>query len=182
MHLEGSGFLLRPWRSGDEPSLVEQANDREVWINLTDSFPHPYTLEAARAWIDLAGGRDSSRTALAIEIDGAAAGGIGFTRKEGVYSRMAEIGYWLGQKYWGRGIATEAVVRVTDSGRGIPPEALPHVFDRFYRVDKARSQAEGGAGLGLAIAKWIAEGHGGSIRVDSQADRGTTFTVELPAR
>jgi two-component system sensor histidine kinase CiaH len=76
----------------------------------------------------------------------------------------------------------KAVVRVTDSGRGISPEALPHIFDRFYRVDRARSHAEGGAGLGLAIAKWIADGHGGSIHVESQADKGTTFIVELTAR
>jgi len=76
----------------------------------------------------------------------------------------------------------KAVVRVRDSGSGIPPEAIPHVFDRFYRADKARSRAEGGAGLGLAIAKWIVEGHRGSIRVDSDPGRGTTFSVELPIR
>jgi len=74
----------------------------------------------------------------------------------------------------------KAVVRVRDSGSGIPPEALPHVFDRFYRADKARSRAEGGAGLGLAIAKWIVESHRGSIRVDSSPGTGTTFTAELP--
>jgi signal transduction histidine kinase len=74
----------------------------------------------------------------------------------------------------------KAVLRVRDSGSGIPPEALPHVFDRFYRADKARSQAEGGAGLGLAIAKWIVESHRGSIGVDSHPGTGTTFTVELP--
>ncbi len=74
----------------------------------------------------------------------------------------------------------QAVVQVTDSGPGIPPEALPHIFDRFYRADKARSHAEGGAGLGLAIAKWIVDGHGGSIRVDSRVGEGTSFTVELP--
>jgi signal transduction histidine kinase len=76
----------------------------------------------------------------------------------------------------------KAVVRVRDSGSGIPPEALPHVFDRFYRADKARSQAEGGAGLGLAIAKWIVESHRGSIRVDSYPGTGTTFTMEIPVR
>lgn len=74
----------------------------------------------------------------------------------------------------------KAVLRVRDSGSGIPPEALPHVFDRFYRADKARSQAEGGAGLGLAIAKWIVESHRGSMGVDSHPGTGTTFTVELP--
>lgn len=76
----------------------------------------------------------------------------------------------------------KAVLQVRDSGSGIPPEALPHVFDRFYRADKARSRAEGGTGLGLAIAKWIVEGHRGSIRVDSYPGIGTTFTVELPIR
>jgi len=74
----------------------------------------------------------------------------------------------------------KAVVRVRDSGSGIPPETLPHIFDRFYRADKARSRAEAGAGLGLAIAKWIVEGHRGSIRVDSYPGTGTTVTVELP--
>jgi two-component system sensor histidine kinase CiaH len=75
----------------------------------------------------------------------------------------------------------KATVRVSDTGRGIPPEALPHVFDRFYRVDKARSREAGGTGLGLAIARWIAEAHGGSIRAESAPGVGTTFTVELPA-
>jgi len=75
----------------------------------------------------------------------------------------------------------KAILRVSDTGRGIPADALPHVFDRFYRVDKARSREAGGTGLGLAIARWIAEAHGGSIRVESTPGVGTTLTVELPA-
>ncbi len=74
----------------------------------------------------------------------------------------------------------KVMIRVTDSGRGIPPETIPHIFDRFYRADRARSRSEGGAGLGLAIAKWIVEAHKGSIHADSKLDQGTTFTVELP--
>ena len=70
---------------------------------------------------------------------------------------------------------------VADNGHGIPAADMPHVFDRFYRVDKARSREMGGTGLGLAIARWIAEEHGGSIRLKSTAGEGTTVTVELPA-
>ncbi|MBP6017058.1 MAG: HAMP domain-containing protein [Candidatus Promineofilum sp.] len=69
---------------------------------------------------------------------------------------------------------------VSDTGIGIPPEDLPHIFDRFYRVDKARSRAQGGSGLGLAIAKWIVQAHGGAIQVDSTVGQGTTFRITLP--
>jgi heavy metal sensor kinase len=73
-----------------------------------------------------------------------------------------------------------AVIRVQDSGVGIPEEEQGKIFERFYRVDKARSRAHGGAGLGLAIAQWIVAQHGGSIQVESQAGQGATFRVELP--
>jgi signal transduction histidine kinase len=74
----------------------------------------------------------------------------------------------------------KAVVSITDTGIGIPEEHLPFVFDRFYRVDKARTNAEGGTGLGLAIAQSIAKMHGGEIGVESQAGAGTTVRVTLP--
>jgi heavy metal sensor kinase len=72
-----------------------------------------------------------------------------------------------------------ACLEVADTGIGITPEHLPHIFDRFYRVDKARSRTSGGTGLGLAIVKGIAEQHGGKVTVTSQPDKGSTFTVWL---
>ena len=73
-----------------------------------------------------------------------------------------------------------ATIAVADTGIGIPPEHLPHLFERFYRVDAARSRDEGGTGLGLAIAAWIARAHGGGIAVTSTVGGGSTFSVRLP--
>jgi len=73
-----------------------------------------------------------------------------------------------------------AVLRVRDTGPGIPADELPRIFDRFYRVDAARTRSSGGAGLGLAISQEIAQAHGGRIEVSSEANRGTVFTVHLP--
>ena len=86
-----------------------------------------------------------------------------------------------GQVSVGWSVAENQVeVWVRDNGIGIPQVDIPFIFDRFYRVDKARGRSEGGVGLGLAISRWIAEAHGGSIRVESAPGEGSTFTVVLP--
>jgi two-component system phosphate regulon sensor histidine kinase PhoR len=75
---------------------------------------------------------------------------------------------------------SRAVLQVADTGEGIPAGELPRIFERFYRVDKARARRTGGTGLGLAIVRHVAEAHGGTVRADSELARGTTFTVTLP--
>jgi len=75
----------------------------------------------------------------------------------------------------------DAEIRVIDTGSGIPQADLPHVFERFYRADKARSRALGGTGLGLSIVKHIVQLHGGSVRAESRLGAGSTFIVRLPS-
>ncbi len=77
---------------------------------------------------------------------------------------------------------SEVYVKVKDNGVGIPEEAQEHVFDRFYRVDKARSREHGGTGLGLAIAKEIVEQHGGTIRLKSAVGVGSEITIAFPVK
>jgi two-component system phosphate regulon sensor histidine kinase PhoR len=73
-------------------------------------------------------------------------------------------------------------VRVADNGTGIPPEALPHIFERFYRVEKGRGRASGGTGLGLSIVKHIVQSHGGTVHAESEFGKGTTIVLRLPLR
>ena len=99
--------VLRPWTPVDKASLIANANNRNVWRNLADVFPHPYTEADADAWFRVAGSPDRS-IKLAIELDGIAIGGIGARAGEGIFVRSAHFGYWLGEPYWGRGLATAA--------------------------------------------------------------------------
>ncbi len=79
-----------------------------------------------------------------------------------------------------RVIGAQAEITVSDTGQGIAPADLPHIFERFYRVDKARTRADGGAGLGLAIVQWVVEAHWGEIDVESRPGEGSTFRIRLP--
>jgi ribosomal-protein-alanine N-acetyltransferase len=101
------GCVLRPWAPADKASLIANANNRNVWRNLADVFPHPYTEADADAWLRSAGppGRHLS---FAIERDGLAVGGIGARAGDGIFARTAHFGYWLGEAHWGHGIMTAA--------------------------------------------------------------------------
>jgi ribosomal-protein-alanine N-acetyltransferase len=113
MELNLGHFTIRPWRHGDEQSLVRHANNRKIWLNVRDRFPHPYTLADAEKWIKHATTEKSSAD-FAIAVDDAAVGGISIFLQTDIFRRSAEIGYWLGEEFWGRGIATEAVRAMTE--------------------------------------------------------------------
>jgi RimJ/RimL family protein N-acetyltransferase len=113
MNLECEVCVIRSWREGDEESLVHQANNRKIWLNLRDRFPHPYTLADAKWWVQHAKDQNPE-TDFAIEVDGRAAGGISLILHDDIERCSAEIGYWLGESYWGRGIMTAALKSVTE--------------------------------------------------------------------
>ena len=106
---------LRPWRTSDRASLLRYANDRDVWRNLRDRFPHPYTERDADEWLSLVTSEDPPIGIYAIEVDGEAAGTIAVEPGPDIERWCWEIGYWLGQPFWGRGIVTEAVIAVSDA-------------------------------------------------------------------
>lgn len=112
MHLHCSTCTIRSWRPGDVGSLVVHANDQEVARQLRDRFPHPYTRTDAVKFIQFAIEEASGN--LAIEVDGAAVGAIGYIPGADIERFSAEIGYWLGRSYWGRGIATDALRTLTE--------------------------------------------------------------------
>lgn len=112
MHLSLTTCAVRSWERSDVDSLVLHANNRNIWINLRDRFPHPYTKSDARIFIrEMRAARPE--TGFAIAVGGAAVGSIEFVLKVDVERVSAEIGYWLGEAFWGRGITTDALVAVT---------------------------------------------------------------------
>lgn len=113
MELKLERCTIRNFREGDEPSLVRHANNRKIWRNLRDRFPHPYVLDDAIWWIQYANST-TPVTNFAIAVDGEAIGGIGLILEDDVYRRSAEIGYWLGEEFWGQGIASSAVQALTE--------------------------------------------------------------------
>jgi ribosomal-protein-alanine N-acetyltransferase len=131
LRLKAGSAVVREWTPGDVPELAQLANDRRIWINLRDAFPHPYGIEDAERFIGKACAM-SPQTYLAIEVSGTLAGGIGYTLHEDVERVGAEVGYWLGAAYWGRGLATAAVKAVTQYAFEAHPElrrlwAVPYV-------------------------------------------------------
>lgn len=106
-------FSIRPWSLSDLDSLVLYANNWNVAKNLTDKFPHPYTEADGRSFIEFAN-KDNPVHIFAIDINGEAVGGIGIHPQDDIFKRNAELGYWLGEPFWGQGIITSAVKQMVD--------------------------------------------------------------------
>lgn len=121
--------LLRPWLHSDAESLVRHANDSAVAAYLRDRFPHPYTPADAEQWLKTAVDQ-SPPTNFAIDVGGEAVGGIGLILGSDIEKCSAEIGYWLGRSFWGRGIATEAVRGLV--GYGFREFRLTRVFANVF--------------------------------------------------
>ncbi|GHU56630.1 N-acetyltransferase [Bacteroidia bacterium] len=112
MAIQNETFLLRPWEKGDAASLTGHANNFKVWQNVRDCFPHPYTVTDGRDFIELALSKPATQD-FAIVIDGNAVGGIGIVPLSDVERFSAEIGYWIGEPFWNKGIVTQAVQTMT---------------------------------------------------------------------
>ena len=110
--LTGSRCNVRPWRRTDAAALVKHANNPNVARQLRDRFPHPYTIHDAHAFLRSASAAQVPEN-FAIEVDGESAGGIGYSVGTDIERYSAEIGYWLSEALWGRGVATEALTLVT---------------------------------------------------------------------
>jgi len=106
-------FSLRPWTIGDLDSLVEYANNFNIAKNLMDVFPHPYSIDDGKHFIEMAT-KNSPPNILAIKINGEGAGAIGLHPQNDVYRKNAELGYWLAEPYWGKGIVTQAIIQMVD--------------------------------------------------------------------
>lgn len=137
---------MRSWEAGDVDSLVEQANNREIWLNLRDRFPYPYTRSDGQTFIR-ASRKMTPECNFAIAVDGKAVGGIGFHPQADVERVSAEIGYWLGQPFWGRGITTEALVALTK--HIIATHALTRVFALPFAFNAASCRVLEKAGYAL---------------------------------
>jgi len=112
--VNGYHFLLREWRFSDKKSLAENANNINIWNNVRDYFPHPYTEKDAEEFIQMVFDKPKPCTDFAIETEGQAVGGIGIVPQTDVHKITTEIGYWLGEKYWNRGIMTHAVRQMVE--------------------------------------------------------------------
>jgi len=139
-------FTLRPWHINDLGSLVQYANNYNIARFMTDSFPHPYAEENGRNFIAFAT-KDNPVRIFAIDIDGRASGGIGLHPQSDIQRRNAELGYWLAEPFWGKGIITEAVKQIVDFG--FKNLDIDRIFARPFGTNTVSQKVLGKAGFTL---------------------------------
>lgn len=126
---------LREWTREDREQLVRLANNREIAKQLRDLFPHPYTPVEADHWLRVKNKNPLAKN-YAIEYHGELAGGCGLYRREDVYRLSAEIGYWIGEPFWNRGIATEAIRLLVEQCRRQFPDII-RIYAEVFSTNKA---------------------------------------------
>lgn len=134
MQLRLKSCEVRSWRTTDADTLARHADNRKIWLNLRDAFPNPYTIHDAREFIRSVRGH-TPETTFAIAVNEEAVGSIGFVLRHDVERVSAEIGYWLAEPFWGRGLTTEALIAVTDFA------ATTHKLTRIYALPFAWNAA-----------------------------------------
>jgi len=132
MRLECGVCVVRSWQSGDEEGIVRHGDNRNIWLQLRDRFPHPYTHADAERWLAHAL-QAQPETNFAIALGDEVVGGIGYQFGIDVERFSAEIGYWLGEALWGRGIATAALRAVTRHA------FATHELNRLFALPFARN-------------------------------------------
>lgn len=141
-----SHFILRPWTINDLESLVSFANNANIARFMTNTFPNPYCPENGKAFIEFATGALPQRI-FAIEIDGKAAGGIGLHPQQDIQVKNMELGYWLAEPYWGKGIITKAITEMVEYG--FKTFDITRIFARPFGTNIASQKALEKAGFVL---------------------------------
>lgn len=143
MELKLSQCTLRPFKESDAESIAKHGNNEAISSNMRDRFPSPYTVEDGKRWIAITQ-QPSANIIFAIEVNGEACGSIAILPQEDISRRTAEIGYWLGEEHWGKGIATEAVIAVTDYA--FENTDLVRIYGIVFHPNKASSAVLENAG------------------------------------
>jgi RimJ/RimL family protein N-acetyltransferase len=147
LELPGLNARLRPWHPTDAAALASHANDADIARYLRDVFPHPYDLADAQFYLGLVTDPASEELTVAIEVDGEAAGSISLLFQRDISRRSAEIGYWLGRRFWGRGLATAAVRALSDYG--LAQFDLVRLYATVYAPNLASARVLEKAGYAL---------------------------------
>jgi RimJ/RimL family protein N-acetyltransferase len=175
--MDSGHVRLRPWHPNDVPELVRLANNRRVSDQLRDVFPYQYTAETGRAWVAHANDQ-SPVTHFAVECGGVLVGGVGYTPGRDIERCGAEVGYWVGEPYRGRGQATDALLALIESVRA--RGGCTRLFALPFASNAASRRVLEKAGFGLdAVLRYSAIKHG---RVLDQCLYSLILTDDDPAR